>query len=54
MRIVLDHSVQMTAFEYIPGQGVTCTIAGEEIVIGRRSLLESRGVPIGRCSSVCV
>lgn len=31
-------------FDYTPGKGVVCTLAGEEIVVGNRGLLAERGI----------
>ena len=33
-------------FSYLPGKGIVCTAAGEEIVVGHRTFLRERGVAI--------
>jgi Cd2+/Zn2+-exporting ATPase/Cu+-exporting ATPase len=38
-------------FDYTPGQGVVCSVAGEEIVVGNRSLLAGRGIHVEQLAS---
>lgn len=33
-------------FEYIPGKGITCSLNGEEIMVGNRALLADRGIDV--------
>jgi Cd2+/Zn2+-exporting ATPase/Cu+-exporting ATPase len=44
-----DHRLSLSApdsFEYMPGQGVVCRAAGDEIVVGGRALLRRRGIEV--------
>jgi soluble P-type ATPase len=38
--------IEPERFEYLPGKGVVCSVGGEEIVAGNRSLLRERGIII--------
>ena len=38
---------EATGFRAVPGKGVEATVAGRRILVGRRSFLESEGVPFG-------
>lgn len=35
-------------FEAVPGQGIVCSVAGEEVLVGNRSFLGTRGVDVTR------
>ncbi len=35
-------------FSYTPGKGIACLVAGEEILVGNRILLEGRGIDLGQ------
>src|SRR5207245_1832390 len=41
-----DHlaTVKPERFEYLPGKGIVCSVAGEEIVVGHRMLLAERRI----------
>ncbi len=34
-------------FDYLPGQGIACSVSGEEILVGNESFFRARGVPTG-------
>jgi P-type Cu+ transporter len=34
-------------FEYAPGKGITCSLVGEQIVVGRRAFLEQQSLDLG-------
>ena len=37
-------TVEPDRFEYVPGEGIVCSAAGEEIVVGNRRLLAERHI----------
>ena len=39
-------AIEPSQFSYLPGKGIICTAAGEEIAVGNRALLQERGVQI--------
>jgi P-type E1-E2 ATPase len=44
--------IEPERFEYLPGKGIICSVAGEEIVVGNRSLLHERDVIVNPCAIV--
>src|SRR5439155_5278307 len=40
-------TVALDRFEYIPGKGIVCSVGGEEIIVGNRTLLKERGLEVG-------
>ncbi len=44
------------SFEAVVGKGITCKVAGKDVVAGNASLLEDRGIPVGDagCGTTCV
>jgi Cd2+/Zn2+-exporting ATPase/Cu+-exporting ATPase len=43
--------IEPERFEYIPGKGIICSIKGEEIVVGNRSLLREREIVVNPCAA---
>jgi len=41
--------IEPERFEYLPGKGVICSVGGEEIVVGNRSLLHERDIIVNPC-----
>lgn len=38
--------IEPEQFDYMPGQGISCTVNGEEILVGSKAFLQERGVQI--------
>ncbi|MBO0863224.1 MAG: cadmium-translocating P-type ATPase [Chloracidobacterium sp.] len=43
-------AIEPERFEYLPGKGVICSVAGVEIVVGNRSLLYERDIIVNPCA----
>jgi Cd2+/Zn2+-exporting ATPase/Cu+-exporting ATPase len=43
--------VEPERFEYLPGKGVICSAAGDEIIVGNRSLLCERDIIVNPCAA---
>ncbi len=55
-RCILERSRSMglsipepQSFEYTPGEGIVCSSAGEEIIVGSRTFLTARGFDVAAC-----
>ncbi len=43
--------IEPEQFEYLPGKGITCSVGGEEIVVGNRSLLHEQNIVVNPYST---
>jgi Cd2+/Zn2+-exporting ATPase/Cu+-exporting ATPase len=42
--------IEPERFEYLPGKGIVCSVGGDEIVVGNRSLFHERDILVNPCA----